>query len=118
MKRGTAPVLAAGPPGAYVSGPAVFEPVVRIAGPLLLVTTPVGVVWGILEAWRFHWWLAVLMAALVAVIGAFAWLTVSRIRRERDDGFRPPPRAGRTTAAPATMPPGPSPRGSSGDSPR
>jgi predicted outer membrane lipoprotein len=64
----------------------------RIAKPILLVTTPVGVAWGIVEAWRFHWWLAVLMAALVGVIGAFAWLTVSRIRRERDaTGHARPP---------------------------
>jgi hypothetical protein len=56
----------------------------RIAKPMLAVTTPVGVVWGIVEAWRFHWWLAVLMALLVAVIGVFFWMTVSRIRRERD----------------------------------
>jgi flagellar biosynthesis/type III secretory pathway M-ring protein FliF/YscJ len=57
----------------------------RIAKPLLSVTTPIGVAWGIVEAWRFHWWLAVLMAVLVAVIGAFFWMTVARIRRERDD---------------------------------
>lgn len=56
----------------------------RIAKPLLSVTTPVGVVWGVLEAWRFHWWLAVLMAVLVAVIGVFFWITVRRIRTERD----------------------------------
>lgn len=51
-----------------------------------MVTTPVGVIWGIYEASRVRWWLAVLMAALVGVIGAFTWLTVSRIRSER----RPP----------------------------
>lgn len=56
----------------------------RIAKPMLAVTTPLGVAWGVLEAWRFHWWLAVLMAALVAVIGAFFWLTVRRIRLERE----------------------------------
>lgn len=55
----------------------------RIAKPILLFTTPVGVAWGLLEAWRFHWWLAVLMAALVSVIGAFAWMTIHRIRVER-----------------------------------
>lgn len=55
----------------------------RIAKPLLLVTTPLGVLFGLLEAWRFHWWLAVLMAVLIGVIGGFVWLTVSRIRRER-----------------------------------
>ena len=55
----------------------------RIAKPLLLTTTPIGVAFGLQEAWRFHWWLAVLMAALVGVISGFVWLTVSRIRRER-----------------------------------
>ncbi len=63
----------------------------RIAKPLLSVTTPVGVVWGVLEAWHFHWWLGVLMAALVAVIGAFFWMTFARIRRER---AAPPRRTG------------------------
>jgi hypothetical protein len=60
----------------------------RIAKPLLSVTTPVGVAWGLVEAWRFHWWLAVLMGVLVAVIGAFFWMTVARIRSERDGGPR------------------------------
>lgn len=61
---------------------------VRIAKPILLVTTPVGVGWGIYEAAKVRWWLALLMAFLVAVIGAFFWLTVSRIRAERS-GPRP-----------------------------
>lgn len=51
---------------------------------MLSVTTPFGVAWGLLEAWRFHWWLAVLMAVLVAVIALFFWITVRRIRAERD----------------------------------
>lgn len=55
----------------------------RIAKPMLLTSTPVGVAWALLEAWRFHWWLAVLMAVLVGVIGAFTWMTVRRIRAER-----------------------------------
>jgi membrane protein implicated in regulation of membrane protease activity len=58
----------------------------RIAKPLLLVMTPVGVAWGLVEAARFHWWLAVLMAALVTVISLFVWSVVRRIRAER-----PPP---------------------------
>ena len=45
--------------------------------------TPIGVVWGLVEAWRFHWWLAVLMAVLVGVIGLITWMTVKRIRTER-----------------------------------
>jgi len=59
---------------------------VKIAKPLLLVTTPLGVAIGLREAWRFHWWLALLMAALIGVIAAFLALTLGRIRRER----RPP----------------------------
>ena len=55
----------------------------RIAKPMLLVLTPIGVVWGIIEAARFHWWLAVLMGALVTVISLFMWMTVKRIRAER-----------------------------------
>ena len=55
----------------------------KIAKPMLLVLTPIGVVWGIVEAARFHWWLAVLMTALVSIIGLFTWMTVKRIRAER-----------------------------------
>jgi hypothetical protein len=39
-------------------------------------------VFGLREAYRFHWWLAGLMAALMAVIGAFLWMTWTRVRRE------------------------------------
>jgi hypothetical protein len=55
----------------------------RIAKPILLVATPIGVGWGLIEAWRFHWWLAVLMGMLVSVISLFMWMTVKRIRDER-----------------------------------
>jgi len=55
----------------------------RIAKPLLLVTTPIGVVWGIVEANRFHTWLAVLMAVLLTFISLCIGLTVRIIRRER-----------------------------------
>jgi hypothetical protein len=54
----------------------------RIAKPLLLVTTPIGVVAGLREAWRFHWWLAVLMGALLLVITVFIAMTVRVARRE------------------------------------
>jgi len=33
----------------------------KIARPILMVTTPLGMVLGLREAWRFHAWLAVLM---------------------------------------------------------
>ena len=57
----------------------------RIARPILLVTTPVGVAFGLHEAWRLAGpAMAVLMAAMLAVVGGFMWITVRRIRRERD----------------------------------
>ncbi|HUO80292.1 MAG TPA: hypothetical protein VMU00_09115 [Steroidobacteraceae bacterium] len=54
----------------------------RIARPLLLITTPLGIVAGVREAWRFHWWLALLMVALLAVLGLFFFYTWRTIRRE------------------------------------
>lgn len=55
----------------------------RIAKPVLLVSTPVGVAWGFYEAWRVGWWLAALMAAMLTVLGAFSVMTVRRILTER-----------------------------------
>ena len=57
----------------------------RIAKPLLAITTPVGVVGGLVEAWRIGPWLAALMSLLVAVIGGFVWMTWRRIRQEARD---------------------------------
>jgi len=54
----------------------------KIAKPLLLVCTPVGVFAGLREAWRFHGWLAVLMAVLLAVVTAFFVMTWRVVRRE------------------------------------
>ncbi len=59
----------------------------RIARPMLLVTTPIGVVFGLREAWRLAGpGMAVLMAAMLGVVGALVWMTVRTIRRERDQG--------------------------------
>ena len=59
----------------------------RIARPILLVTTPVGVVFGLREAWRLAGpGMAVLMAAMLGVVGALVWMTVRTIRKERDQG--------------------------------
>jgi hypothetical protein len=55
----------------------------RIAKPLLAVSTPAGVLWGIVEAYRFHWYLAVLMVVLLSVVGAFLAFTWKRIRGEQ-----------------------------------
>lgn len=55
----------------------------RIARPILLTSTPVGVVLGLREAWRLAGpRMALLMAAMIAVVGAFVWWTVKRIREE------------------------------------
>ncbi len=54
----------------------------KIARPVLLVTTPIGVFAGLREAWRFHWWLALLMAGLLTVLGALIAHTWRTIRRE------------------------------------
>lgn len=55
----------------------------RTAKPLLLVTTPIGVGWGLIEAWRVGWWLGTLMLVLVTVVGSFGALTVWRIYKDR-----------------------------------
>ena len=56
----------------------------RIARPILLVTTPIGVVFGLREAWRLAGpGMAVLMALLLAIVSAFIWMTVRTIRKER-----------------------------------
>jgi hypothetical protein len=57
---------------------------VRIARPILLVSTPIGVVFGLREAWRLAGpGMAVLMALLLAIVSAFIWMTVRTIRKER-----------------------------------
>lgn len=56
----------------------------RIARPLFLVTTPLGIVLGLREAWGIRPALAVLMAVLMGVIGAFYFLTWRVYRSERD----------------------------------
>ena len=55
----------------------------RIAKPLLLVSTPVGVIWGLIVAYRMKPWLAWLMLCLITVISIFIGYTVAVIRREQ-----------------------------------
>jgi len=55
----------------------------RIAKPLLLVSTPIGVAWGLVEAYRLAGGLVILMAALVGTMSAAAGSVVAIIRRER-----------------------------------
>ncbi|HEX5649060.1 MAG TPA: hypothetical protein VF055_04105 [Steroidobacteraceae bacterium] len=56
----------------------------RIARPILLVTTPLGVIFGLREAWRLAGpGMAVLMAVMLTVVGALVWWTVRRIQQEQ-----------------------------------
>ena len=55
----------------------------KIAKPLLLVSTPVGVAWGLLEAYRLAGGLVILMAARIGTLAAAAGTVVGTIRRER-----------------------------------
>ena len=55
---------------------------VRIGKPLLIVATPLGVVTGLYEAWRFSPGLAFLMVALLTVVTAGVAAIVGTIRRE------------------------------------
>jgi len=48
------------------------------------VSTPIGVLFGLREAWRLAGpGMAVLMALLLGIVGAFIWMTVRTIRKER-----------------------------------
>jgi hypothetical protein len=55
----------------------------RIARPLLLIITPIGVAGGLYEAYRVSGALAVLMLALLALISVAMISVVRTIRRER-----------------------------------
>lgn len=55
----------------------------RIARPLLLITTPIGVIGAVYEAFRLAGGLAILMIALLLMIGAAIGMLVSTIRREQ-----------------------------------
>lgn len=55
----------------------------RIAKPLLLVTTPIGVIGGVIEAFRVAGGLAFLMIALLLFISAAIGMLVLTIRREQ-----------------------------------
>lgn len=56
----------------------------KIAKPLLLVTTPIGLAIGLYEGWRLAGGLVVIMAALICVIGVTMASVVLTIRRERE----------------------------------
>lgn len=55
----------------------------RIAKPLLLITTPIGVIGAVYEAFRLAGGLAILMIALLLMIGAAIGMLVNTIRKEQ-----------------------------------
>ena len=66
----------------------------RIARPLLLVWTPIGVILGLREAWRLAGpKMTLLMAVMLSVVGAFVFWTVRRIRQEQAAARLAPPSA-------------------------
>jgi hypothetical protein len=58
----------------------------KIAKPLLLVTTPVGVAYGLYEGWRLAGGLVFIMAAMILVIGVAFGSIVMTIRKEKREG--------------------------------
>lgn len=60
----------------------------RIAKPLLLVTTPIGLAVGLYEGWRLAGGLVFIMAALMLVIGVAFGTVVWTIRKERREEER------------------------------
>jgi hypothetical protein len=68
----------------------------KIAKPLLLVSTPLGVAGGLFEAYRLAGGLVFLMASMMGVIAAGMGIVIATIRREkaaeramRDSSTRP-----------------------------
>jgi uncharacterized membrane protein len=55
----------------------------KIAKPMLLVTTPIGVVLGLYEGFRLAGGLVFLMFALLSVIGIAMGTVVATVRREK-----------------------------------
>lgn len=60
----------------------------RLAKPILLTATPVGVVGGLLEAWKLSPGLAFLMAAMMGVMAAAIGSVVLTVRRENAEELR------------------------------
>jgi hypothetical protein len=55
----------------------------KIAKPLLMVSTPLGMVTGLIEAYRMVGGLAILMFAMMALLGIAAASVVFTIRKEK-----------------------------------
>jgi len=62
----------------------------RIAKPLLMITTPVGLVLGLREGYRLAGGLVIIMAMIILLIGAAFALLISTVRRERKASSKAP----------------------------
>jgi hypothetical protein len=56
---------------------------VRIAKPILLVSTPIGLTLGLIEGYRLAGGLVILMAAMIGVLGVAAGTVIATVRREQ-----------------------------------
>jgi hypothetical protein len=65
-----------------ISGAAGTITAMKIAKPMLLVSTPIGVLGGLYEAYRLAGGLVILAAAMVGLLSAAAATVVSTVRRE------------------------------------
>lgn len=77
----------------------------KIAKPLLLISTPIGVAGGLHEAWRLAGGLVFLMLAMLLVVSAAVGMLVLTIRREQREqrareGGAAPDAAGPDAAVP------------------
>jgi hypothetical protein len=73
----------------------------KIAKPLLLVSTPLGVIGGLVEAYRLTGGLVILAAAMVALLSAAAGTVVCTVRREAEAERRRAAQTHRTGTAAA-----------------
>jgi hypothetical protein len=55
----------------------------RIAKPILLVSTPIGLTLGLIEGYRLAGGLVFLMAAMIGVLGVAAGTVIATVRREQ-----------------------------------
>ncbi|HWG76631.1 MAG TPA: hypothetical protein VN660_07530 [Steroidobacteraceae bacterium] len=58
----------------------------KIAKPMLLISTPLGMIWGLIEGWRMAGGLVLLMAFMMGVVGAGFAIVVRAVREERASG--------------------------------
>lgn len=74
----------------------------RIAKPMLMITTPIGLAIGLYEGWRLAGGLVFIMGALMLVIAAAFGTVIYTIRKERAEEERKKAAASQPPAPPGT----------------